>query len=164
MAADILVLVLSLITLILGIIGCVVPVIPGPVLAWFSLIIISLPLSFSVYSPVLLVLTALLALISQFLDNIFPVLASKKAGAGRGGIWGAVIGMIGGIFLFPPFGVFIGAFAGAYLGELLFNPGNKEPLKAALGVFKGTLSGILVKLLVCGIIALYLTRGIRLLF
>ncbi len=164
MASDVLFLILSILALVLGTIGSIVPVIPGPVLSWCSLLLISIPLGFSFYSPVSLVLTGALAALSQFLDNLFPVLASRKAGAGKGGTWGSVAGMLLGMVFFPPFGLFIGAFAGAYLGELFFNRDNEEPLKAALGVFKGTVLGILLKLLVCGIIALYLVRGIRALF
>lgn len=151
----------AILALIIGIIGCIVPILPGPLLSFASLLIISLPGSFSLYRPRLLILLGSLALLSQFLDNIFPVLASKKAGAGKGGTWGSVVGMLLGMVFFPPLGVFIGAFLGALLGEILFNKENDEPLKAALGVFTGTLLGIVFKLSVCAVIAVYLISGIK---
>jgi uncharacterized protein len=164
MLIEIISMIFAIMALIIGIIGCVVPVLPGPLLSFTSLLIISLPGSFSLYRPRLLILLGALALLSQFLDNIFPVLASKKAGAGKGGTWGSVAGMLLGMVFFPPLGVFAGAFLGALLGEILFNKENEEPLKAALGVFTGTLLGIVFKLSVSAVIAVYLINGIRQLF
>lgn len=164
MAIQIIAAVFAVLALITGVVGCIVPVIPGPLLSFASLLILSLPDSFSLYRPGLLITLGVLALLSQFLDNLFPVLASKRAGAGKGGTWGSVAGMILGMIFFPPLGIFIGAFLGAFLGEVLFNKENEEPLKAALGVFTGTLVGIAFKLTVSGIIAVYLIRGMAELF
>lgn len=145
--------------LLLGFLGCIVPAIPGPVLAYLSLILVSLAGSWTVLSPLVLVITGILAIAATVLDNVFPALASKQAGAGRAGVWGSVVGMIAGSILLPPLGVFIGAFVGALLGEVVFNPDNREPMKAALGVFRGTLLGILVKLSVTGLVAFYFVRA-----
>lgn len=164
MFTEITITVIGAAVLILGIIGCVVPVIPGPVLSFLALIIVSIPGGFALYHPGLLIGLGAAAILSQVLDNIFPVLSSKQAGAGKAGIWGSVIGMIAGTILFPPLGVFIGAFVGALAGELLFNKENEEPLKAALGVFTGTVLGILIKLTVSGVIAVFFIRGTKLLF
>ena len=83
---------------------------------------------------------------------------SKKAGAGKAGVWGSVIGMIAGSF-FTPIGTIIGAFVGALVGEMLFHRENKNPLKAAFGVFTGTMLGILIKLVVVGVIGYFFVRG-----
>ena len=163
MAIEILMTVLGAALLAAGFIGCVVPAIPGPVLGFISLILLSIPASFSLFHPALLISLGAAAVLSQLMDNIFPVLASRKAGAGRAGIWGSVIGMVAGIF-FAPFGVIIGAFLGALAGEILFNRDNENPLKAALGVFTGTLLGIVLKIAVTGLIAGFFIRGVRLLF
>ena len=97
-------------------------------------------------------------------DNILPALASKKSGAGKPGVWGSVLGMIAGSFFFPPFGTIIGAFLGALLRELLFNRSNERPLKAALGVFKGTMLGILLKITTTGVTTFFYVRGVGRLF
>ncbi|MFP4431512.1 MAG: DUF456 domain-containing protein [Spirochaetota bacterium] len=145
--------------MILGFLGCVVPAIPGPILAYLSLHLLSIPTGWTLFHPVTLIVLGVVAVAATVLDNIFPALASKKAGAGRPGVWGSVVGMIFGSIFFPPFGVFIGAFLGALLGEVLLNPENKGPLKAAAGVFRGTLLGILVKLGATGVVAFYYLRG-----
>lgn len=164
MITEIILIILGTILIVLGFIGCVVPVIPGPVLSFVALILISIPGRFTLFSPALLIILGIAAIGSQLLDNLFPVLSSKKAGAGKAGIWGSVIGMIAGMIFFPPLGVIFGAFLGALAGEMLFNKENKEPLKAAMGVFTGTLLGIIVKLTVCGIIVGFFINGSMRLF
>ena len=163
MVPDIFLTVFGAFLLILGFIGCILPVLPGPILSFISLILLSIAGSFSLFSPALLIILGTAAVVSQLLDNLFPVISSKRAGAGKAGIWGSIIGMIAGMF-FAPFGVIIGAFLGALLGEILFNRANDNPLKAALGVFTGTLLGIIVKLTVSGIIAGFYLKGVRMLF
>lgn len=143
----------------LGLIGCVIPALPGPIFAFLALILISIPGAWELYAVWLLVLLGVLAVATMILDNVLPAVSSKKAGAGKAGVWGSVVGMIAGSFVFPPFGTIIGAFVGALLGEMVFNKENKEPMKAALGVFKGTMLAILMKLLVTGVTGFYFVRG-----
>lgn len=152
------------VAILAGLIGCVVPVVPGPILAAAALFVISIPASFELYAPIVLVAWTGAAIVVQFLDNILPARAAGKAGAGRGGVWGSVIGMLAGTLLFPPFGVFIGAFAGALVGEMVFNPANRSPMQAALAVFRGTLMAIILKLAVTGAIAVVFVRGATRLF
>ena len=68
------------------------------------------------------------------------------------------------MIFFPPLGVIIGAFFGALLAELLFNRENENPLKAALGVFTGTVFGIILKLTVSGVITGFFISGLKRLF
>jgi hypothetical protein len=164
MTADLIALIAGIIVIIAGFAGCIVPALPGPLLSYASLLIISLAGGFSIYTPALLIIIAIAAAASQFLDNFFPVLASKRAGAGKAGIWGSVIGMIAGMIFFPPFGVIVGAFIGALMGELIFNRENEHPFKAALGVFTGTIFGIVLKFMVCGVITGFFISGLRRLF
>lgn len=144
---------------LVGLLGCIVPVVPGPVLAAGALFILSAAGGWEVYSWVVLIGWSLAALAAQILDNVLPARSAGRAGAGRGGIWGSVLGMIVGTLVFPPFGVFIGAFLGALGGELVFHRENREPLKAAFAVFRGTLGAIVVKLAVVGAIAVVFVRG-----
>lgn len=143
-----------------GFVGCIVPVVPGPILAALALVLISLPGGFTLFSWPLLAGTVVAALVVQVLDNILPARAAGKAGAARGGVIGSVIGMIAGTIFFPPFGVFLGAFLGALAGEVLFHRENREPLKAALAVFRGTIGAIVLKLAVTGAAAFLYARGL----
>ena len=158
MALSILMTLLGALLVVVGFIGCVIPAIPGPILAYVAMILISIPGGWALIPVWLLVLLGAGAIVATVLDNIMPALSSKKAGAGKAGVWGSILGMIAGSF-FTPIGTIIGAFVGALLGEMIFNRENQKPLKAALGVFKGTMLGILIKLVVTGIIALYFVTG-----
>ena len=158
MALSISMIVLGTLFLAVGVIGCIVPALPGPILAYISLILISIPGVWGVVPVWALVALGLLAIATAVLDNVLPAMSSKKAGASKAGIWGSVIGMIIGSF-FTPIGTIIGAFVGALAGEVIFNPKNREPLRAAAGVFRGTLLAILLKLVATGIIGWYFVRG-----
>lgn len=160
MVLSILMTVVGAVALVVGLIGCIVPALPGPIIGFAALILISIPGSWQLYSWWLLVLIGALALFATIIDNVLPAWASKKSGAGKPGVWGSVLGMIVGSFVLPPFGTIIGAFVGALLGEMLFNRRNKSPLKAALGVFKGTMLGILTKLTATGVCGFFFVRGV----
>lgn len=151
--------ILGAILIVVALIGCVVPVVPGPILAAAALYLVSLAGGWTVYAWPVLVGWTLAAVVVQILDNVLPARAAGRAGAGRGGVWGSVIGMLVGTVAFPPFGVFVGAFAGALLGEMIFHRDNREPWKAALAVFRGTLGAIVLKLAVSGAIAFVFVRG-----
>ena len=159
MIAEILAVSGGAVLLVVGLIGCVVPVVPGPILAVAALFVVSIAGGWLVYAPATLVIWTTLAVGAQIVDSILPARAAGKAGANRGGVWGSIVGMIAGTVFFPPFGVFLGAFAGAFLGELVFHRDNKEPLKAAVAVFRGTIGGIVLKLAVTGGVAFVFVRG-----
>jgi uncharacterized protein YqgC (DUF456 family) len=71
------------------------------------------------------------------------------------GIWGSVIGMIIGILFFPPWGILIGAFAGAILGEILMGKKAPSALRAGWGVFIGTIVGTGLKMAVSIVMLFY---------
>ena len=142
-----------------GLIGCIVPVLPGPPVAFISLLLVSLAGGWQVYPVWLLVLLGVAAIAAALSDSVLPVLSSRRSGAGKAGIRGSVIGMIVGTFLFPPFGTIAGAFVGALAGELIWRREDSLPFKAALGVFRGTLAATVVKLAVTGTTAFFFVRG-----
>ncbi len=141
-----------------GAAGCIVPAIPGPVLAYLSLILISIPGAWELMPVWLLVTLGIVAVGTTIFDNFLPALSSKKAGAGKAGVIGSIVGMIVGSF-FSPIGTIVGAFVGAFVAEVLFHRENRQPLRAAAGVFRGTVLGIVMKLAATGIIGWYFVRA-----
>ncbi|WP_319561471.1 DUF456 domain-containing protein [Marispirochaeta sp.] len=150
--------------IIAGLIGCIVPVLPGPPIAFAALIIISLAGTFNLFPVWLLVLLGAAAVAAAVFDSLLPVAASRFSGAGKAGVRGSIVGMIIGTIFFPPFGTIIGTFLGALAGELIWRRPESRPFKAALGVFSGTMAAILIKLAVTGVIGFYFFRGAVLLF
>lgn len=159
MVLDVLLITIGAVALIAAFVGCVVPVIPGPILAVVSLLLVSIAGEWEIFGWITLAGWTVAAVAVQILDNVLPARAAGKAGAGKGGVWGSVVGMLLGTLLFPPFGVFIGAFIGAWVGEIIFHKENEAPLTAALAVFRGTLGAIVLKLAVTGAIAVVFVRG-----
>ena len=148
--------------LLAGIIGCVLPIIPGPPLVYLSLIFVSIGSGWEAVSPAVLIVTGILAAVITVLDYVLPAMVSRRHGAGRAGTWGSLIGMIAGIIVFPPFGIFIGAFGGAVIGELIAKGGTRESIRAGWGVFLGIVFAIGIKLAFAGYIAiLYIGAVLR---
>ena len=156
---EILSLLLSVVAILVGIVGCIVPVLPGPIIALAAPLAISIAGGWEVFQPVTLVIVAVVAVATTLGDSVLPARSASKAGAGRPGVVGSVVGMLIGSFLFPPFGTIIGAFLGTLAGEVLFNRENRDPVKAALGVFRGTLLATLLKLASVGATAAVSVRG-----
>jgi uncharacterized protein len=103
----------------------------------------------------LLLWLAIAATAATALDYILPIWATKKFGGSKRGVWGATIGLIVGIFFFPPLGIIIGPFAGAYIGEITETKNNGKAIKSALGSFAGFLLGTGLKFVVSGLITYY---------
>jgi uncharacterized protein YqgC (DUF456 family) len=89
------------------------------------------------------------------LDYVVPIVGAKKYGASKYGIWGSFIGMILGLFIFPPFGLIIGGFIGAISGELLAGKEGDDAVRAGIGVFLGNLFNIGLKLGVAGVMLFF---------
>lgn len=152
---DIALLIIGLILIIAGIIGCILPVIPGPPLSFLGLLMLHFT-SHVDLSLFTLIFTGVAAIVVTALDYIVPVWGTKKAGGSKWGIRGSGIGLIIGLF-FSPIGIFVGPFLGALLAELIFHFTKKneddknakfvKSLKAAFGSFLGLMLGIVIKLI-----------------
>lgn len=149
---DILWIIIGVIFLLIGIIGCIVPIIPGPILSYISLLILQLKEE-PPFTARFLTIWALITIAVTILDYIVPVYGTKKLGGTKKGIWGATIGLFLGIFFFPPFGIIIGPFLGAFIGELIAGKDSKIALKSGFGSFLGFVAGTLMKLIISVIIA-----------
>jgi uncharacterized protein len=145
---------------LLGIAGCVVPILPGPVLSFLGLLLLALLRDFSPpLTPTLMIAMAILTVVVTTGDYIIPLWGAKRYGATKWGIWGSVIGMAIGIF-FSPFGMLLGAFIGAVFVEWLVQKERGKALKAGWGVFIGSLAGTALKLGLSGMMAYYFIRGV----
>lgn len=136
---------LGLIILLGGIAGCFLPVIPGPFLGYVSLLLLQLT-STPPFSLEFMLWFGAGTLVITLIDYLIPPLAAKKFGGSRYSVMGSVIGVIAGLFIFPPWGILIFPFAGAYIGEIMFGSERAVAKKAAVGAALGLMSGILLKL------------------
>lgn len=146
---------LSITLILLGLAGCILPVIPGPPLAWLGLLLAKF-ISFSSLDWITITVLAGVTLIVTLLDYLFPAWIAKKMGGSNWGAWGTIIGLLVGILLLGPFGTVVGPFVGALVGEMLRKQPENKPLNnpwlSAVGSFIGFMLGVGVKLITVGVI------------
>lgn len=144
---DVAVLVATLVVIILGIAGTFLPFLPGIPIIFVAIAAYGWYEGFKVISAQYLVVLAGIALLSMLVDYISTYLGAKYFNSSKKGVWGAVLGGVAGIFVFPPFGIIIGPWLGAVLGEKL--QGNDWPRAwhSGLGAVVGLFSGIAFKII-----------------
>jgi uncharacterized protein YqgC (DUF456 family) len=136
------------VSLLAGLAGVVLPVLPGVPLAAAGALAAAWVRGFDVVGLAPLVWVALLALAAQALDLAAGAVGARVYGARRAGFWGGVLGSLAGLLWFPPFGFLLGALVGAVGAELLTGRPFDEALRAGLGAFAGTLGGVVAKALI----------------
>lgn len=145
---DIFLIILAFVTLLIALVGSIVPALPGVPLAYLSLWLGR----WSGYTPfgdTFIWIMAGVTLAVFLADYFLPPLILKKTGGSKAATWGSIIGMVLGI-VFTPIGMLMGMLLGAFLGELLYaKKSGGEALKAAVGTFIGFLLGTGLKLLLC---------------
>ena len=157
---DILLIFISGFFILLGIAGSFLPIIPGPMTSWLGIFILSFT-QYVIIDKFYLFLSFLIALSIFILDYFIPVLGVKKFGGGKGSILGSSIGLICGLLFIGPFGILLGPFFGAFIGELIVNTNNKKgALKAALGSLIGFLSGVFLKFVVSIAFAIFYFKSL----
>jgi uncharacterized protein YqgC (DUF456 family) len=144
---------------LVGLIGCVLPWLAGPPFNFVGLILLSIAKGWKPFSPTFLVIMGGLTALTLVLDYAMPLAGARRFGASKRGFWGAFIGMLAGAFAFPPFGLILGAFAGAVVGELSAGKEQSKALRAGWGVFVGMMAAMAVKLIVSGIMTFYFIRA-----
>ena len=146
---DIILIILGGICLIIGLLGCVIPMIPGPPIAYAGILLLHVTDKVQ-YSTSQLLVWLLIVVVVQVLDYFTPIVGSKYSGGTKWGSWGCLIGSIIGIVFFSPWGIIIGPFGGAVIGELLGDRTTKDALKSGIGALVGFLLGTVLKVVVCG--------------
>lgn len=169
---DILLIVLGAICLLLGLIGCVAPVLPGVPLSYLGLLLLHFTNRVQ-FSWQFLVVWGVVVVVIQILDYFIPAWGTKKFGGTKYGVWGSTIGLFVGLFM-GPLGIVVGPFIGAVLGELIYfnrhpqttlseteqnkNSNFNRALRAGFGSFIGLLTGTLIKVICCGVMIAYFVK------
>ena len=143
---EILLIIIGVVCLIVGLAGCILPMLPGPPVAYAALILLHLT-SEAEFSAFQLTVWLILVILSQLLDYVIPMLGSKYTGGSQWGARGCLLGTIIGLF-FMPWGIIMGPFLGAVIGEMLGGRDLDHALKAGFGSLIGFLFGTLAKLIV----------------
>ena len=151
--------VIAIICGITGLLGAVIPVLPGTIISYAGLLCISFS-SYSELSMATLVVWGVIAVAVIVMDYVLPGYFSKKFGGTKAGVIGATVGTIAGIF-FGPLGIILGPFVGAVVGEMLAKKLTfEEALKVGFGSLMSFLVGTLFKLVVGGFLLYYIIKDV----
>lgn len=155
---DIALLVIAFLLMLIGIIGCIVPGLPGTPIAYAGLWIAQATERVD-FSWQFLLVWGIVTVVISALDYIVPAWGTKRYGGTKWGVWGSTIGVFVGLFA-GPWGVILGPLAGAVIGELLGGKAAQEALRAGWGSFIGILFGTVIKLVACGLMTAALIQAI----
>lgn len=155
---DIALIIFAVLFLVAGILGCIIPAIPGVPLAYAALWLLHATNRVQ-FSWQFLLIWGIVVVVIQVLDYIIPALGTKRTGGSKAGVWGSTIGLFVGLFM-GPWGIIIGPFAGAVIGELLTGKTTAEAFRSGWGSFLGLLTGTILKLICCGLMTYYFVAAL----
>ncbi|HLN21697.1 MAG TPA: DUF456 domain-containing protein [Bacteroidales bacterium] len=153
---DYLLLLSGIFLMILGIIGCLVPVLPGPPFSFLGIIMLHLS-RFGQFTTTTLIVLGAIAVVVTVLDYIVPIWGTRKFGGSKYGMRGATVGLVIGLFLGPA-GIVLGSLIGAFVGEMIYRDDFRYAIKAGFGSLLGFLAGIGLKLTASFIMTFYFLR------
>ena len=147
---DIIIICVVAFILFLGIIGCFVPVMPGPPISYGALLVFHFFSSYNIDENTLW-LWALIVIAVTVFDLWVQIYGVKKFGGTKKAVNGSIIGLIIGIVILGPLGlgllgIIFGPFLGAFIGATMDDPDVNKALRIALGALAGFVLGTIVKL------------------
>lgn len=155
---DIALLIIAFILIVIGIIGCIVPGLPGTPIAYAGLWVAQATDRID-FSWQFLLIWGIVVVIISVLDYLVPAWGTKRYGGTKWGVWGSTIGVFIGLF-FGAAGVILGPLVGAVIGELIAGKELASALRAGWGSFIGIFFGTILKLIACGLMAVALIQAI----
>ncbi len=155
---DVFLAILGTICIITGLLGSVLPILPGPPISYAGILLLHFS-GYAQFSTRFLILFAALTAVVAVLDYIIPVWGTKQFGGSKYGTWGAAIGVMVGLFMGPA-GLVLGSFLGAVIGEIMSGRKSNEALRAGVGSFIGFITGTLMKIILSLILAFHFFKAL----
>ena len=136
---------ITLLLMLAGLVGSILPWIPGSVIIFAGAVLhrVFLGPAKSVSGTTLVVLGVLMV-VALAVDLVSGSLGAKWFGASRWGALGGIVGAVVGMFFGLP-GVFIGPLAGVLIAELLAGHGILPAGRSTWGTLLGTTAGMIGK-------------------
>src|SRR5688572_27093635 len=126
----------AVILILVGLVGIVLPALPGTILILAGLILAAWADNFARVGPAMLVLIGVIGAASYAVDFVAAALGAKHLGASKRAMVGAALGTVLGLF-FGFVGVIVGPFVGAVVGELTQHRDWKRVGRAGLAAWLG---------------------------
>jgi uncharacterized protein YqgC (DUF456 family) len=131
--------ILAVVFFTIGVLGTILPALPGAPLIWLGMLIYGFFVKFQNLTLLFFIGQGLAVILIFLIDYLASIWGVRRYGGSREAVWGSILGGLLGIFVLGPFGLIFGPFAGAVAGELY----RRSPLDKALEVGFGTLIGFL---------------------
>ncbi len=128
-----------------GMVGMVLPGVPGPPLLYAGIWLAAWIDDFVHVGLIPLLLLAILAVAAYLVDLIAGSIGARRFGASRRAVSGAAIGALVGLFFGIP-GLLLGPFVGAAAGEMSDRRNWRMAGRAGVGATVGFMTGVVVKL------------------
>jgi len=136
--------VLSVVLIVLGLVGTVLPLLPGTVLVWGGIVLGAWIDDFARVGTTSVVVVSVLALLALALDYVAGLMGAQKAGASRQALLGAAIGTVVGLFM-GLVGVLFMPLVGAAIGEYLARKDQTRAVKVGVATWVGIMVGLIAK-------------------
>ena len=156
---DTLYIILALICGIIGVAGAVLPAMPGAPLSFIGLLLL-LPCDGADISSTSLWVAGIFLVIGSVLDYVAPVWLTNLSGGSKQATRGSMAGLIAGLFFFPPWGLVLGPFVGAFIGELMESASKGKALKVAMMSFVGFVLTTGMKIIYGGILLFVIVKEV----
>ena len=136
--------ILAGVLVLVGLAGVILPALPGLPLVFAGLLLAAWADGFAHVGWVALVVLGVMTALSFLIDFLATVYGAQRVGASKLALWGSVIGAIAGIF-FMPSGLFVGPFAGAWIGEYWQTRKTGQATRVGIGTWLGIVFGTATK-------------------
>lgn len=137
--------ILSVLLVMIGLAGIVLPALPGTILIFFGLLLAAGIDHFERVGWITMVFLGFLTVLSFIIEYLSSVYGVKRAGASRQAVTGSIAGLAVGMFLGLP-GIILGPFIGAVIGELIANQDMIRAGRAGVATWIGLVVGMAFKL------------------
>ena len=146
---------IAVLLVLAGLAGTVLPAIPGLPLMFAGMLLGAWAGGFEQIGAITLTVLGFLTLLALAMAFWVTALGAKRAGASKQAIIGASIGTFAGLF-FGIWGLFLGPFAGAAIGELQHQRHLGQAAKVGIGTWMGLVFGVVLKLaLACTMLGIF---------
>lgn len=126
-------LVIAIIMFLIGLIGTILPALPGVLLIFGGMLVYGFMTGFASLSIWFFVMQLLVMAVIFIVDFIASAVSTKKYGGSRQAAFGAAVGTILGVIILGPLGIIIGPFAGSVAAEVLLGKEIKQAVKVGFG-------------------------------
>jgi uncharacterized protein YqgC (DUF456 family) len=149
---------IAVLVMLIGLVGVLLPVLPGLILVWLGILVYALLEGFAAIDPLTFAVLTLLAVVGITADIWMTQLGARLGGASwRSQLLGLLGGLVGAILFFflggitAGLGALIGSVVGVFVGEYLRYDDWNQALRSGAGWMLGWLASVVFQFVIGGV-------------